>query len=37
MSKKNNQKPSSYRLYQVLMAVIAVIMILSMIAAAIRF
>ena len=37
MSKKNNKKPSSYRLYQILMAVIAVIMILSMIAAAVRF
>jgi len=37
MSKKNNKKPSSYRLYQILMAVIAIIMIVSMIAAAVRF
>lgn len=37
MSKKNDQKPTSYRFYQILMAVIAFIMILSMIAAAIRF
>lgn len=37
MSKNNNKKPSSYRLYQILMAVIAIIMIISMIAAAVRF
>jgi hypothetical protein len=37
MSKKPNKKPSSYRLYQILMAVIAFIMILSMIALALQF
>lgn len=32
-----SKKPKSYRVYQILMAVIALIMILSLIAAAFRF
>jgi hypothetical protein len=37
MSKNSDKKSSSFRLYQILMAVIALIMIISMIAMAIRF
>lgn len=37
MSKKKDKKSSSYRVYQILLAVMAFIMILSMIAAAVRF
>jgi len=37
MSKTPDKKPSAYRFYQILMAIIAFVMILSMIAMAIRF
>jgi hypothetical protein len=36
MSKTPDEKPTSYRIYQVLMAVIAIVMILSLIAMALR-
>ncbi len=36
MSKTPDKKPTSYRIYQVLMAVIAIVMILSLIAMALR-
>lgn len=36
MSKQPKKRTTSYRLYQILIAVIAVVMILSMIAAAVR-
>jgi len=37
MSKKQNRKPKSFRVYQIVMAAIAFTMILSMIAMAIRW
>lgn len=36
MSKNNNKKSTSYKIYQIIIAVVAVMMILSMIATAIR-
>lgn len=36
MSKKSNKKTISYRIYQIVIAAVAVMMILSMIAAAVR-
>jgi len=36
MSKQPKKRTTSYKLYQILIAVIAVVMILSMIAAAVR-
>jgi hypothetical protein len=36
MSKTPDEKPTSYRIYQFLMAVIAIVMILSLIAMALR-
>ena len=38
MSKKNNNKPTTKtRIYQIIMAIMAMVMIISMIAAAVRF
>ena len=37
MSKNPNKKPKSFRVYQIMMAAIAFIMILSMIAVALRW
>lgn len=37
MSNKQERKPKSFRIYQIVMAAIAVIMILSMVATAIRW
>jgi ABC-type transport system involved in multi-copper enzyme maturation permease subunit len=37
MSKKPEKKSASYRIYQILMAVIAFVMIVSLIAMAVRF
>lgn len=37
MSKQPKKRSTSYKIYQILIAVIAVIMILSMIASAVRF
>jgi len=37
MSNKQERKPKSYRVYQIVMAAIAFIMILSMVAMAIRW
>jgi len=37
MSQKNKKKSTSYRIYQIVMALIAIVMIFSMVAMAIRF
>ncbi len=36
MSKKSNKKSTSYRIYQIVIAAVAIMMILSMVVAAVR-